>query len=63
MNKLLLIGNHSNSNKWIFKNVLLKYFTDILLIQKVKNRWVCSVERLDAIDFNKYSYYREYKYY
>ena len=47
--------NIYNSDQWLFKNILLRDFEHALMIQKVKNKWVCSEERLEAIDFNEYN--------
>ena len=54
MNKLLSCSNICNNDQRIFKHVLLPDFRDILLIQKLKNRWVCSEEILKAIDCNEH---------
>ncbi len=43
----------SNSDRWI-KDYIIRSFTDILLIEKVKNRWHCCKNRLNLIDFKLY---------
>ena len=40
-----------NSNRWILEYIIL-HLGELLLIQKIKNKWVCSEERLKAADFN-----------
>jgi hypothetical protein len=44
----------NNSDKWI-RNMLACNYGSILCIQKLKNRWVCSQERTEFIDFKKMS--------
>ena len=44
-----------NSDRWIQK-LLQERYTTALLIQKVQNKWMCSQERLDVIDFKKRKY-------
>ena len=41
----------SGSSRWILERMTGRY-KEILLVQKVRNRWMCSKERLDFIDFN-----------
>jgi hypothetical protein len=36
-----------NSDNWILQNYILSKLKDILLVQKIKNKWVCSKEKLD----------------
>lgn len=46
-------GDIGNSDKWILQSIMRLH--KILLIDKVKNRWVCSKERLDNFDFTKFN--------
>jgi len=40
----------SNSDKWIVNNLRSRTYT-VLQVHKKNNRWICSKERLDEIDF------------
>jgi len=40
----------SNSDRWILEHIR-HHSGDLLLIQKIKNKWVCSEERLRYCDF------------
>ena len=39
-----------NSNNWIKKDILYRYY-DLLLVQKIKNRWYVCNNRLKNINF------------
>ena len=43
-----------NSDNYILQNYILGKLKDILLVQKVKNRWVCSKEKLDFVNLELY---------
>lgn len=45
-------GDIGNSDRWVLSSIM--YLSKILLITKKKNKWVCSKQRLDNFDFNKY---------
>ena len=44
----------SDSTQWIRKCITSQNSTykEILLVEKVRNKWMCSKERLDFVDFN-----------
>ena len=44
------VSKTNNSDRWIRKDIQSS-FGDVLMIQKIKNRWVCSEERLEYSDF------------
>ena len=43
-----------NTDKYIFQNYILGKLKDILLVQKINNRWVCSKEKLDFVNLELY---------
>ena len=45
------VSKINNSDRWIRENLQCS-FGDVLMIQKIKNRWECSKERLEYSDFN-----------
>ncbi len=42
-----------NSDKWI-RNHIIGSFTDILKVEKMRNRWYCCQNRLELMDFRLY---------
>ena len=42
------INNFCYTQKFIIRN-----YNEILIIQKIKNKWMCSKEKLEFIDFDK----------
>jgi hypothetical protein len=35
------------------QNEIVNYYNEVLIIQKIKNKWMCSKEKLDFINFKK----------
>jgi hypothetical protein len=52
LNRIWQKGDIGNSDKWVLSSIMR--LSKILLISKIKNRWVCSKQRLDNFDFNKF---------
>jgi hypothetical protein len=50
----LCIGRTDNGNSdiWVLSGIMR--LSKLLLIDKVKNKWVCSKDRLEMFDFNKF---------
>ena len=51
VNKYREVIRTSNSDRWI-RGTINYAMGDVLMIQKIKNKWVCNKERLEYSDFN-----------